>query len=52
VLQEMADRDARDSSRETAPLKPAPDAVILDTSTLNADMAFEVATEIIREKLS
>lgn len=48
VLQEMADRDARDSGRETAPLKPAGDAVVLDTSILNADEAFEQATEIVR----
>ncbi|HNQ91658.1 MAG TPA: (d)CMP kinase, partial [Alphaproteobacteria bacterium] len=32
VLQEMKDRDARDSNRSAAPLKPADDAIILDTT--------------------
>lgn len=52
VLADMIGRDKRDSERATAPLKPAPDAVILDTSTLDADAAFEKATEIVRQKLS
>jgi cytidylate kinase len=52
VLHEMMDRDARDSGRESAPLKPAHDAIILDTSDLNADAAFEAATSVVRAKLS
>jgi len=32
LLTEIAERDARDTSRAVAPLKPAEDAVILDTS--------------------
>lgn len=52
VLQDVMDRDARDSGREASPLKPAEDAILLDTSTLNADTAFDQATEIIRSKLS
>ena len=43
VLQDMKDRDDRDSSRTVAPLKPADDAFILDTSELDADQAFKVA---------
>ena len=39
----MKDRDERDTNRLVAPLKPAVDAFILDTSGLNADEAFEAA---------
>lgn len=34
VLSDMKERDERDSKRSTAPLKPADDAVIIDTSSL------------------
>lgn len=47
VKQEMQERDARDSARATAPLKPAPDAVVLDTSEMDADGAFHAAMDII-----
>lgn len=47
VKQEMQERDTRDSSRATAPLKPAPDAVILDTTEMDADGAFRAAMDII-----
>ncbi len=51
VLQDMAERDARDKSRTTNPLKPAPDAVIMDTSDMSTDQVFETACAIIRRKL-
>lgn len=47
VLQDMTERDARDSGRRAAPLLAAPDAIVLDTSSLDADAAFERASEII-----
>lgn len=34
---EIAERDRRDRERETAPLKPAPDALEIDTSALSVD---------------
>lgn len=43
---EIAARDARDSSRSVAPLKPASDAVIIDTGTLSID---EVAAEVHKQ---
>lgn len=52
VLQDMQDRDARDSGRETAPLKPAADAIHFDTSTMDIDTAFANAVEIIRARLA
>ena len=30
-------RDSRDSSRENAPLKPAPDAILIDSTSLDVD---------------
>ncbi len=50
VLQEMRDRDARDSARSVAPLVPAADAVLLDTSELDADAAFAAAVRIISQR--
>jgi len=47
VLQELRDRDARDRARSVAPLKPADDAVTVDTTDLDADAAFERALAII-----
>lgn len=43
VLDELRDRDARDTNRAVAPLKPADDAVVIDTSDLDADAAFDKA---------
>lgn len=43
VLDDLKRRDARDSSRSTAPLKAADDAVVLDTTALDADAAFDAA---------
>jgi cytidylate kinase len=52
VLQDMKDRDARDSERRTAPLRPASDAFVLDTTALDADQAFAAAISYIDGKLA
>ncbi len=52
VLQDMKDRDARDSGRQTAPLRPADDAFVLDTTALSADAAFAAAIAYIDGKLA
>lgn len=52
VLEEMKERDERDSSRSVAPLKPADDAVTIDTGGLDAQQVFDQALEIIRSKQS
>jgi len=51
VLEDLRERDARDSARAAAPLKPAPDAHLLDTSALDADQAFERAVAYILTKV-
>ncbi len=52
VLQEMQERDARDRSRAVAPLKPAEDATLIDTSDMDADQVFAKAAEIVAGKLA
>jgi cytidylate kinase len=50
VLQDMTERDARDQGRGIAPLRAAPDALDLDTSTLDADQAFAAALDFIARR--
>jgi cytidylate kinase len=52
VLQDMRERDARDSERRVAPLSVAPDAITIDTTLLDADQAFELAAEHIARHCS
>ena len=47
VLAEIRARDEQDMNRAVAPLKPAADARLLDTSTLDADAAFAAALELL-----
>lgn len=50
VLQEMRDRDARDSGRAAAPLRPANDAIVLDTTEMTADAVLEAALAIVASR--
>jgi CMP/dCMP kinase len=52
VLQDLTERDARDSGRRVAPLAAAPGAVVIDTTTLDADAVFERASHLIARTLS
>jgi cytidylate kinase len=52
VLAEIRDRDAQDANRPVAPLRPAEDAVRIDTTTLDADAAFAHALAAVRERLA
>ncbi len=52
VLQEMQDRDARDSGRAAAPLRPADDAIVLDTTKMDKDAVFEQVFAIVRSRLA
>jgi len=51
VLADIRARDARDSSRLVAPLKVAPDAIILDTSDLDRDAAVAEAIRLADQRL-
>ncbi|HEY7457127.1 MAG TPA: (d)CMP kinase [Xanthobacteraceae bacterium] len=48
VLTDIRRRDERDAARAVAPLKPAPDAVLLDTTDLDIEAAFQEALKIVR----
>jgi len=48
LLRDIRDRDARDSARAAAPLKPAADAVILDTTDLTIDAAIGAVLDLYR----
>jgi CMP/dCMP kinase len=47
VLADIRRRDERDTTRAAAPLKPAPDAHLLDTTHLDIDAAFRAAIDIV-----
>ncbi|MGB9151632.1 MAG: (d)CMP kinase [Alphaproteobacteria bacterium] len=51
VLADMKERDARDAERTIAPTKPAHDAVMLDTTAINAEQALAEAVNIVNNKL-
>lgn len=51
VLQDLEERDARDSGRAVAPLKAARDAVAIDTSDMDIDSAFKAAMAAVEEVL-
>lgn len=50
ILAETKERDARDSGRAVAPLRPAADAVVLDTSDLDRDGAFAAAMAVVARR--
>lgn len=52
VLQDLQERDARDSSRRSAPLVAAPDAIVIDTTALDADAVFAIAAEWVARALA
>ncbi|MFN3820495.1 (d)CMP kinase [Blastomonas sp.] len=47
IIADLAARDARDSGRAVAPLKPADDALLLDTSDLTIGQAVQRAIELV-----
>lgn len=51
VLTDMRDRDARDSTRDDAPLAQAPGAVLLDTNDMSIEEAVAAAERIIIDRL-
>ncbi len=50
VIADVAARDEADRTRAAAPLIPAEDAILIDTTSMNADEAFARALEIVKEK--
>jgi len=52
ILAEIKERDFRDRNREVAPLKPADDALLLDSTTLSIGEVIDRALAYIQEKVS
>ena len=52
VLADIEARDARDSGRDTAPLRRADDAALLDTSELDIDAAVQRAIALVEQAIS
>jgi len=48
----IAERDARDANRPVAPMKPASDAALLDTTLLSIDAAFEAARQLVDDAIA
>lgn len=49
ISKAMHNRDKRDSEREASPLKPAPDAVVLDTTSLSLESVVSRVVELVNE---
>ena len=52
VLDDIRRRDARDMARSDSPLKPAPDAYLLDTTDLDIEAAFRAASDFVSRAIS
>ena len=50
ITQDIKERDERDTGRKTAPLKPADDAIIIDTSNLDIQEVCQKAESLLWEK--
>jgi len=51
VVRDLRARDARDRNRADSPLRPAPDAVLLDSTDMTLEEAVRAAEEIVAAKL-
>lgn len=51
VRAELAERDARDTLRDIAPLRPASDAIVIDTSTRSLEQVVETMVEAMATRL-
>jgi len=52
ILDELTQRDARDTTRSTAPLKPAENAHLLDTTNSDIEAVFEQALQLVPDRMT
>ena len=52
IEKDIVSRDARDINRKDAPLKAAPEALIIDTTSFDREQAFETVLEAVQETLA
>ncbi len=50
ILEDIRRRDERDLNRSTSPLRAADDAIVLDTTHLDADATFRAALELVESR--
>lgn len=51
ITREIADRDARDRTRETSPLKAADDAIVIDTTGMSLDAVVEKVSSLVESAM-
>lgn len=51
ILKDLRERDYKDEHRDVAPLKPAKDSIIIDTSNMNLDETIDYCLKIIKAKV-
>ena len=51
LIEELRQRDERDMNRETAPLKPASDAIIIDTTTLDIEQVTKEVMYWVKQRI-
>lgn len=52
IFEDIRERDERDATRFVSPLKPAEDAVVLDTTEMSIDEVVETVSELLKLRLS
>ena len=52
LLRDITERDARDASRSVAPLKPAADAIVLDSTDMSIDAVVRFVLEALSQRLA
>jgi cytidylate kinase len=52
VLQALRERDERDRNRANSPLHPAPDAIVIDSTSLSLEQVLARIEEIVRPLLA
>jgi cytidylate kinase len=52
LLQDLSERDARDSERSISPLKPADDAIVINTTHLNKVEVMAQVMDLVQKALS
>ena len=52
LLEAIQTRDARDSSRSSSPLRPASDAIVIDTSDLGIEEVNSQVLDLVKQRLA
>ena len=52
ILADIEKRDARDMGRADSPLRPAPDAHLLDTTRMDIEAAFRAARDLVDQTIA